>query len=184
VGRFTPYHPGRRTYPPLPDHLRAQWEAIVPSISQTLEYRPCSATLKAGTIIPCTYVMDAQAYIDVWGAWPEDDSGKQHVRVEDVASISESPFRLPVALANELYRAGESGMGYSAFSLVFTDGALIHVLSGGAVDFVSLPEGRRMADIVRVVPHSGLGQMQLSAPKYYWCLFGSGEGRAGSWRFA
>jgi hypothetical protein len=128
--------------------------------------------------------MDAQVYINSWGVWPEDDLGKQHVRIEDVASISESPFRLPVVFANELYRAGESGMGYSAFTLVFADGAEMHFVGGGALDFITLPKRRRMADIARVVPHSGRGQSQLATPKYHWSLFGSGEGRGGIWRFA
>jgi hypothetical protein len=128
--------------------------------------------------------MDAQAYIQTWGVWPEDDAAKQHIRIEDVAAIAESPFRLPVRFANELYRAGESGMGYSAFTLVFADGAQSHFVSGGALDFICLPEGRDMAEVVRVVPHSGREQPQAASPKYHWCLFGSGEGRGGSWRFA
>jgi hypothetical protein len=127
--------------------------------------------------------MEAQAYIDVWGVWPEDDFGKQHIRVDDVATLAESPFRLPVALADQLYRAGESGMGYSAFTLVFRDGAQINVVSGGAIDFVPMPEGRAPADIVRVIPHSGRDQAPLSSPKYHWCLFGSGDLRVGGLRF-
>jgi hypothetical protein len=127
--------------------------------------------------------MDAQSYIHVWGVWPEDDSGKQHIPVEDVAALSESPFRLPLALADQLYRAGESGMGYSAFTLVFRDGAQINVVSGSALDFVPVPEGRATTDIVRVIPHSGRDQAPLSSPKYHWCLFGSGESRVGSSRF-
>jgi hypothetical protein len=182
--RLTPYQPGRKTYPPLPGHLRRQWEAIVPSIAQRLEYRPCSAALKTGAVIACLYVMDAQVYIDNWGVWPEDDPGKQYVRIEDIVSISESPFRLPVAFATELYRAGETGMGYCAFTLVFVDGFEMHFVGGGALDFISLPKGRRMTDIVRVVPHSGRGHSQVATPKYHWCLFGCAEGRAGIWRFA
>jgi hypothetical protein len=182
MARLTPYQPARRTYPPLPDYLRAQWEAIVPSVSGKLQYRPCSAALKSGTVLTCVYVMDAQAYIDTWGAWPEDDSGKQHVGVEEVASISESPFRLPVQFANELYRAGESGMGYFAFSLIFRDGCKAHFVCGNALDFIALPEGRSSVDIVRT-SYSDRSQTPTPSPTYYWCLFGSGEGRGGSWRF-
>jgi hypothetical protein len=183
MARLTPYQPGRRTYSPLPGHLRAQWEGIAPSTSHQLQYRPCSVALKSGAVVPCAYVMEAQAYIDVWGVWPEDDSGKQHIRVDDVASLSESPLRLPVALANQLYGAGESGMGYSAFTLVFRDGAQINVVSGGALDFVPVPDDRTAAEIIRVIPHSGRDQAPLSSPKYHWCLFGSGEPRVGSLRF-
>jgi hypothetical protein len=183
MARLTPYHPSRRAFPPLPSDLRTQWEAIVPSVSGSLQYRPCSAALKSGPVIPCVYVIDAQAYIGTWGVWPQDDLGKLYVDVEDVASISESPFRLPVRFANELYRAGESGMGYSAFTVVLADATEAHFTSGGALDFIALPDGRSVADIVRVIPHSGRGQTQTPSPKYYWCLFGSGEGRGGSRRF-
>jgi hypothetical protein len=181
---LTPYLPGRKTYAPLSPDLRAQWEAIAPSHSQNLEYRPCSATLKSGEVIPCVYVCDAQAYISIWGVWPEDDHGKQHIRVEDIAAIAESALRLPVVFANELYRAGESGMGYSVFTVVFSDGAEVSYVSGNALDFVSLPNGKRMADIVRVLPHKGRDQHPLGGLKYHWCLFGSGEGRNAGSRFA
>ena len=184
VQRDTPYQPGRRTYPPLPDHLRKQWEAILPSASQ-VQYRPCSATLNTGAVYPCVYVLEAQKYIDVWGVWPEDDPCKDHIRVDELASLSESPFRLPTAFANQLYRAGETGKGYSVFTLVFADGGQVPIGgSSNAIDFVALPDGRRMADIVRVVPHAGRDQRPIQAqPAYHWCLFGSGEGRGGSLRF-
>jgi hypothetical protein len=74
-------------------------------------------------------------------------------------------------------------MGYSAFTLVFRDDAQINVISGGALDFVPMPEGRTAADIVRVIPHSGRDQAPLRSPKYHWCLFGSGESRGRSLRF-
>jgi hypothetical protein len=181
---FTPYSPGRKTYPLLRPDLRAQWEAIAPSNDQNLEYRPCSTMLKSGDVIPCVYVVDAQAYITTWGVWPEDDPGKQCVRVEDVVSIMESPFRLPAVFANELYRVGESGMGYCAFTIVFSDGAEVPYVSGNALDFVSLPNGKTMGDIVRVLPHKGRDRHPLRGLKYQWCLFGSGEGRNAGIQFA
>jgi hypothetical protein len=177
MSRLTPYLPGKKIYPALSDQLRRQWNAIDPSVSQTLEYRPCSAALKSGLVHPCVYVVDAQAYINTWGVWPEDDTGKTSIRVEDVSSLSESPFRLPRAFANELYRAGESGMGYTVFTLVFSDHSEIAVVGGNAIDFVPLPEGKTARDIVRVVAHKGRDRNPVSSPKYSWCLFGSGEGR-------
>ncbi len=163
----------------MPDPLRRQWEAIVPSVSQTLEYRPCRATLDSGTVIPCVYVIDAQAYINTWGVWPEDDNGKTSIHIENVESLEESPFRLPAVFANELYRAGESGMGYFIFTVVFSDGGEIPIVSGGAIDFIPMPDDKGPKDIVRVVAHKGRDRNPVSSPKYSWCLFGSGEGRGG-----
>jgi hypothetical protein len=127
-------------------------------------------------------MIDAQAYINAWGVWPEDDSGKTSIQIEDVASVSESPLRLPVAFANELYRAGESGMGYSIFTVVFSDGTEIPVVSGGAIDFIPLPDNKKMKDVARVVAHKGRDRNPVPSPKYSWCLFGSGEGRSGGIR--
>jgi len=182
--QLTPYIPGKRSYQALPANLRAAWSAIAPSIDGKLQYRPCSVTLNDGATIPCVYVMDAQSYIDVWGIWPEDDKGKRYVLIENVASISESPLRMPAKFANELYRAGESGMGYCLFTLLFSDGSRQAYVSGNAVDFVHLPSGKTMADIREALPHEGRAETQKQSPKYFWCLFGEGEGAIRSQRFA
>jgi hypothetical protein len=182
--QLTPYAPGRKSYRVLPSNLRAAWAAIAPSIDGKLEYRPCAVRLKNGTNVPCVYIMDAQSYIDVWGVWPEDDKGKRFVLVEDLASISESPFRLPAKFANEIYRAGESGMGYCIFTVVFSDGTEQACLGGNAVDFVKLRDGKSVADITAVIPHKGRDATHMESPQYNWCLFGSGESANKSQRFA
>lgn len=170
---YKPHLPGCKSFPPLPAALRAQWESIESSADGELEYRPCSVTLKNGTTLPCVYVMDAQAYIDVWGVWPEDDSGKRHISIADIASISDSPHRIPAHFANELYRAGESGMGYCIFTLVFSDNTKQVCLSGNAVDFVQLPPGKSAANIVAVMPHRERHADYVQSPPYVWCLFGN-----------
>jgi hypothetical protein len=40
------------------------------------------------------------------------------VAIQDVTQIADSPVRLPAELANQLYAAGESGMGYVVFTVV------------------------------------------------------------------
>lgn len=167
--------PGRRSYPPLPESLRASWESVTPSGDEHVAYRPCRLTMEDGSTVDCAYVMDAQSYIDWWGVWPEDDPGKRSVSIEKVVSITESPFRLPVAFANELYRAGESGMGYTIFTLRFADRSEQAYVCGNAVDFVPLPAGKTTADIVAVLPHRGRDAPQKEALPYSWCLFGEGE---------
>jgi hypothetical protein len=39
--------------------------------------------------------------------------------MENVAEVRDSPRRLPARFANELYQHGESGMGYTIFTVVF-----------------------------------------------------------------
>ena len=124
------------------------------------------------------YVVKARSYIEVWGVWPDQDSHKHEVKLEDVAEIFESPTRLPVKFANALYRAGESGMGYTMFTVRFRGGGERAVVTGNAIDFISLPPGQTPADIIEVVPHQGRDRAVASTQPYYWCIHGSRKSHA------
>jgi len=138
----------------------------------TMEYFPCRVTLRSGETLDCVYVVPALPYVKIWGVWPEDDPGKLSVRIENVVDIDESPNRLPVAIADQIYRAGESCMGGCYFTLHFRDGTAQAYGAGGAVDFVSLPIGQKAQDIVRVEPHAGRNEPGLRIGlTYHWCLF-------------
>lgn len=63
--------------------------------------------------------------------------------------------RLPVCFANELYAAGESGMGYRVFVIEFRDGTGQAYHTGGAVDFLEYPDSKGPEDVVRALPHEG-----------------------------
>jgi hypothetical protein len=79
---------------------------------------------------------------------------------------------LPPKIAQKIYDGGESGMGYYAFRLKFTDGSVQAYSTGGAVDFISLPEGKKMSDIEDVDLH--VGQRDAGKRKalyFYWCLY-------------
>ena len=101
------------------------------------------------------------------------------MRLEDVASIAESPSRLPARFANELYAAGESGMGYTVFTVVFKTAIPFlrrrkTYLSGNAVDFIEYPFGTGPSDVASVLPHVGRRSAALARrarPKYYWCRY-------------
>ena len=174
---FTKFEAGERTYPALSPHLKAKLDEIVPSQSGTLSYFPCRVTLKDGTIIDRVYIVEAQPYITVWGVWPDQDAHKYEVRLEEISEVQESPSRLPARFANKLYRAGESGMGYTVFTVRFRDGAEMAYVSGGAVDFISFPAGQSQADIVDVSPHIGRDRAVHSDIPYFWCLHGYGKSR-------
>jgi len=96
---------------------------------------------------------------------------KSHISIADVDALAESPRRLPAKFANELYKSGESGMGYTIFTVVFADGSRQAYLTGNAVDFIRYPEGKTSGDIVDVLPHEGRSAEPISGPQYYWCLF-------------
>jgi hypothetical protein len=86
--------------------------------------------------------------------------------------IQESPSRLPRHYAQMLYDAGESGMGYLLFALRYHDLTMTYHVTGGAVDFVTLPEGKAIKDIQTVIPHASRDQKNIAnSPEYAWCLY-------------
>jgi hypothetical protein len=131
--------------------------------------------LKDGRHVSRVYVVPEDQYIRTWGIWPEDDPGKQFISISEVAEINESADRLPAKLATKLYAAGESGMGYCIFTVVFDDESRLPFLSGNAIDFIEYPPGKGPANVVDVVPYEGRDQPNLrKAPDYFWCLYADG----------
>lgn len=162
-------------YPTLRHTLRDQLLAIAPSHDYGMEYRPCTVTTKDDRTFEHVYVVAAQAYIRQWGVWPEDDDGKDAIAVQDIQDIRESGARLPPEFADQLYAAGESGMGYCIFTIVFQDGSRQVCTSGNAVDFIDYPAGKGPKDVAAVLPHEGRTD-QVGAkgpPRYHWCLYES-----------
>jgi hypothetical protein len=109
------------------------------------------------------------------GVYPEDDRGKRHIRIEDVLKVEESPTRLPAHFAKEIYKHGESGMGYTIFTVLFSDGSRQACVTGGAVDFVRYPEGKGPEDVIEVLPHKGRNAQPVRAPDWYSCLYSDAE---------
>lgn len=172
--RYEPFSPGDRDYPPLPSELRARLDLIPSTTNFGVTYRPCPVGLLGGTWVDCAYVVEAQSYIKAWGIWPDQDDEKGEVSIQDVSRIEPSPHRLPAPMAQRLYDAGESGMGYVLFEITYQDGSRSAHVAGGAVDFVTLAPGKTTDDIADVVPHGGRNKRRnLPAPEYYWCLYGN-----------
>ena len=155
----------------LPGKLRDDLSAITPSTSGDLTYWPCAARMKDGTVLDCVYVVPEGPYIRQWGVYPQQDRGKRHISIADVEALSDSPTRLPARFANRLYKAGESGMGYTIFTVVFADDSNQAYGTGNAVDFICYPEGKSQSDVVDVLPHEGRNAEPIRCPEYYWCLF-------------
>ena len=174
---FTKFEVDERAYPQLSPPLKEQLERVVPSKSGALCYYPCRVTLNSGEAIDRVFIVAAQPYISHWGIWPDQDSHKHEVQLEAVAEIQDSPCRLPARFANELYLAGESGMGYTVFTVRFKDGTEQAYAAGNVVDFISFPAGQTSADIVEVLPHGGRDRAVANNIPYFWCLHGSGKPR-------
>ena len=152
-------------------HLKAQLLDITPSRDWSMEYRPCQLRLKNGEIIDRVYVSEVDAYMKTWGVMPDQDEEKKYVLIEEVESINEYPNRMPVELADKLYEAGESGMGYCLYKIKFDNGQTIDVVTGNAVDFPPIPDGLTKENIKDVFPHQGSRKNPTESPDYTWCLF-------------
>jgi hypothetical protein len=173
---FSPMAEG--AYAVLGDDLREQLVRVEPSTDGHCSYRPCRVTLRTGEIRDLVYVVEAESYFAMWGVWPEADSAKRSLPIEEVSAIDESPLRLPAALANKVYAAGESGMGYYTFTVVLRDGTKLPYTTGDAVDFPLLPSGVTTDDVADVLPGYGGGRFHDRAPRpdesdadYWWCLY-------------
>tara|TARA_B100001179_G_C18338623_1_gene295540 strand:+ start:57 stop:563 length:507 start_codon:yes stop_codon:yes gene_type:complete len=162
---------GAQRYPRLPNELRNRLSQIEPT--QAIYY-PALVTLRTGELRDAVYLCPAAQWFEKWGVWPEEDTGKKSVPLEEVADLEESPSRLPRELAETIYAAGESGMGYHLFQLTFRDGSVVSFGTGNAVDFLDLPPDRSPRDIVAVTPHAGREDpTKRCALDYAWCLFSS-----------
>lgn len=155
----------------ITEKQKEQLLKVTPSRDWNLEYRPCQVTLKNGVTLDNVYVQEEQCHLKNWGVMPESEAEKRHVLIEDVIEIKESPNRLRPDLANKIYKAGESGMGYCLFKLILDNGKTIDVCTGNAVDFVPLQIGLTTKNIKDVLPHQASRKNSVNGPKYYWCLF-------------
>jgi hypothetical protein len=161
-----------KRYSALPQHIRDALNGIEPSWDGDLAYFPCRVVLKDGRVGDNVYIVAEQPYIRMWGIYPEDDRGKSSIRIEDLIEVNESPIRLPAKFANQLYKAGESGMGYTIFTLVFSDGLTQACGTGNAIDFIRYPANKGPDDVVAVLPHEGRRDDSLvSMPDYTWCIY-------------
>ena len=158
-------------YGPISKNLSDQLARIEPSRDGNLAYFPCLVTLADRSQMDLVYVVEFAQYIKNWGVRPEHDPGKRSLPIKEVIAAVDSPSRLPAKFANELYRAGESGMGYCVFTIVFRDGRREKVVTGNAVDFVSYPAGLGPADVIGVEPHTQPWSDATPGPGYVWCLY-------------
>lgn len=162
------------TYSPLLPHVGEALKTIEPSRDGEIVYYPCRAVLKSGQVFDAVYIVAEKLYVKYGRLYPENVPGKRWIRMEDIAEVQESPTRLPAMFANEIYKNGESRMGYTNFTVVFADGAR-HAwdsANGNAVDFIRYPIGKGPKDVVAVIPHEfRIGDPLMRSPEWYWCLY-------------
>jgi hypothetical protein len=125
---------------PLAPDLRRDLEAIEPCLTLGKTIRPCSVHFRDGSILHRAYVM-SEAEARGW------ELAARAVGLDEAVSIVESPFRLPARVAQKLYDAGETGMGWHAFTLLLRDGTKLACTTGNLLDFLDLPPGVHPEDV-------------------------------------
>jgi hypothetical protein len=168
--------PDISVFPLLPAELAEQLALVPPSHQGDLAYRPCSVTLRDGTVRDRVYVQEVTSWLAGWGVLPEDDDGKDELALVEVAAIAESPSRLPPGIADAIYADRESGMGYFAFTLLFADGSSLPYVTGDILDFLELPSAMTPKYIVGVRTRGSTPQEASldgygGALSFAWCLY-------------
>jgi hypothetical protein len=159
-------------YSLLPRRIQERLRAIEPTQDGVLTYFPCSITLASGEVLDTVYFMPERPVMKLWEAYLETDGAKKLIRMEDVVEVRDSPMRLPARFANELYRQGETGMGYTIFTVVFSDGTRQACVTSNGVDFIQYPPGKGSLDVTAVIPNEGRESASLAkAPPSYWCIY-------------
>lgn len=163
--------PAEQKFPLITRALAAELKAIEPSITKHTKLFPCLATLTDGRQIDGVYMIDAGAFLKI-----DDLSNGTVLPLSRIAHIENSPTRLPAKIANQIYRAGEYGMGYYVFTLVFDDGSHLPCRTGDLVDFLDLPHSFADHKVVRALPHVGQKVMPPGKPQGHsaaavWCPF-------------
>jgi hypothetical protein len=133
-------------------------------------YYACAARLKTGERYDCVYLCEGTTWHRTWG--PHTPSDKWTLDIAQVEKVEVSPNSLPAHFATKLYEAGESGMGYTIFTVDFSDGTSEAYSTGNAVSFVVYPPGKSRTDVIGVHPHAGRDRQDMRrCPDYRWCLF-------------
>jgi hypothetical protein len=162
-----------RRFPPLPAQLASDLDKVPPSDDRGLLYYPCVVTLRDGSSRDFVYLAESRRWLRSWGpSFHSEPLGGRLIDVRDVIALKESLNRLPPVFANKLYEAGESGMGYTIFTVCFDDGSAVIYGTGNAVDFVRYPMGMSAGNVTNILPHEGRNEPGIRrTPDYCWCIF-------------
>jgi hypothetical protein len=172
-----------KVYPRLSNSQKEELSRIRPVIEHpnseySVSYYPCDVILKNGDLKRNVVVVEANEYFKNWQVWPDEDSGKQEVKLIDVASIKESENRLPEFIENKILNFWETGMGRTIFYLVLNDGTKMMVQCGGFKTLLDFNNKFEASDFVDAVPFDRFDrnnnieiEPDLFGTNFFWCLF-------------
>lgn len=134
-------------------------------------HRACLLRTRDGIVHPRVVCSeDARGFHTDWWISPEV-----------IDSVEESPFAIPAKIAQKIYDAGESGMGYQVFTLIFRDGSKQVFVTPNALDFPDLPDGYTSKEIVDALPHEGREEVRVGryreSAEFEFCFYVPYDGK-------
>jgi len=135
----------------LSEEMAAQVEAIGASRATGIERSPCIATMLDGERVERVIVVEVVEAAAPW-MLPASDAGPygRAIDIRKVATLEDSPERLPADLASRVYMAGETAKDQFEFVIVLTDGSEVGCRTGAVVDYPGLPKDVTTADVADV----------------------------------
>jgi hypothetical protein len=162
--------PFARRLPAIDDRLFGQLRSITRA-SRRARVTPCKLVMKDGSVHERVYLAEASSYLTAWSQWPDDDE-QTLIDIEQVERIEASPHRLPASIGRKVLRRCKRVGGQRFFKLKLKGGTTIHCSTPSLADFVQLPEGVGVDDVVAVrrEKRRSEGEPLPQAP-HCWCLY-------------
>jgi len=124
---------------------------------------PVSLELIDGSIVSCAYLVDKESFIQF-------PILSHFIKFENVKSIMDSPFTMPLKIRNEL--SGENSMGSMEFRVTMKDGKIFACWYENLIEFIELPNPYVPNDIVKIESRYGMARNEkeiLIEPDYILC---------------
>jgi hypothetical protein len=157
----------------LLENVMQEMQAVQPSeLEPGTKLYPCAVRLLDGTTLNRVVLINSATARRLFGpSGLAAVSERLRVPTELVASVAESPERLPARFANEIYREGETHYGIFTFTLVFSRWRRQRYLTGGFIDFPVFPGSYGPMDVKEVILRSGADRAS-PAKEVKWCVYG------------
>lgn len=163
------------TLPVLEDRLLGQLRSITRT-SRRAQSTPCSLIMKDGSVRDRVFLAEASRYLSAWGAFL-DEGDPRVLDAGDIERIEPSPYRLPAWMGRKVHRRAKVVNGHRFFKLKLRDGRTIGCSTATLADFVALPGGVSVEDVVSVKAERRPKDLENRLPQaaHDWCLYRSPE---------
>ena len=157
--------------PVLDERLLGQLRSITRT-SRRARSTPCRLVLKDGSVRERVFLVEASRFLTAWGAFP-DVGDPRFLDAADIERIEPSPFSLPAWIGRKVHRGAKVVNGQRYFRLKLRDGRKLSCSTPTLADFVDLPEGVSVDDVVSVKKERRPKDIENRLPQaaHEWCVY-------------